>query len=150
MAAANEEDNAQTSADKAMLSDSCFNLKEDDCKATQKPEDEEDEKRDGDGKSKPPQYKSAPPPASTNDLAGKQLQFPVTPESDCRKDSTKGASSPKVDQPDNMVAMEDKCAQDGVAVEDEHAQVIVEGQLVLMVMAQMDLHDYHSPPPPHP
>ena len=102
----------------------------------------------------------------------------VTPESDRRKDSAKDASSPKVDDQRDDCTTElpsgigpcSRCVdvsdvgepppvpcwqwvedtQDVVSVDDECAQAIVEGQPVMIVMVQMEQHDYHRPPPPHP
>jgi len=90
-----EEENAQTSADNASdhhspdavqqhaspsqrnrQNTSCSNREEDYRVATQKPEAEQDEKRDVDGKSTAPRYGTGLPPAGTDDSIGKQLQFP--------------------------------------------------------------------------
>lgn len=99
--AAAEEENAQTSAGKASdhhsqdtvqqppqfappsqlkgQNASCFNLEEDYREATQKPEAEEDEKRDVDGKSKAPQYGSVLPSVVTDDSSHVVQQVNVFP-----------------------------------------------------------------------
>ena len=89
-----------------------------------------------------------------------------SPETDSKKVATNGTTPPVADkQPDPMTlpSKDDPCSklvgtrgqgvedtQDVVAVEDECAQAIVEGQQLQILMVHMDPHDYHCPPSPYP
>ena len=86
-------------------------------------------------------------------------------ETDSKKVGTNGTSPVADKQPDPMTlpSKDDPCSkrvgtrgqgvedtQDVVAVEDECAQAMVEGQQLQMLMVHMEPHDYHCPPRPHP
>ena len=87
-------------------------------------------------------------------------------ETDSKKVGTNGTSPPVADeQPDPMTlpSKDDPCSkhvgtrgqgvedtQDVVAVEDKCAQAMVERQQLQMLMVHMNPHDCHCPPPPHP
>ena len=87
--------------------------------------------------------KEASPP-----VADEQPDPKTRPSKDnpcCKSVGTTDAKEPTVSHGQGV---ED--TQDVVAVEDECAQVTVEGQQVQMVVVHMEPNDYHRPPPPHP
>ena len=105
---------------------------------------------------------------------GREQLSTSSQETESKKGGAKKASPPVADEqpdPKTLPSKDDPCGsvgitdkkeptvsheqgvegtQDVVGVEDECAPIIVEGQQLQMVMAHMEPHDYHRPPPPHP